>query len=215
MGAYANARASKQKTDYYILHQRTTQDLPDTTMINLALSFQSPLLAPHANRIFGFATEEISSVLEWSRALLFLVSIFSVHYLVREITYHANEAIQMPLRVQRLDHRIGNRLPTLPALCTKPIRVAPHTPRIALLLHKWRRTIKWIAALRTEEMSNMPLCPARNDHLALNRRLARFTAGRKKLVKVKMAIEAQRLVEPVFLLEPLHVLVGGVGVQHG
>lgn len=90
--------------------------------------------------------------------------------------------------------------------------MAPHTPGIALLLHKRRRAIKRITALRTEEVSNVPLCSTRNHHLALNRRLARFTAGREKLVEVEMAEEPQRLVEPVFVLETLHILVCRVGV---
>lgn len=120
----------------------------------------------------------------------------------------------MPLRPERLNNRIRNRLPTLPALRTIPISMAVNAPSIPLLLHKRRATIKRITALRAEEMTNVPLGTTRNHDLALDRRLAAFAARGEHLVEIKMAVEPEGLVA-VFGLEALHVFVRGVRVEHG
>ena len=130
-------------------------------------------------------------------------------------THHANEAINMPLCPQRLDHRIRNRLPALPTLCTEPIRMAPHAPGVPLLLDKRRLAIERVAALGAEKVSDVPLGAARDHDLALDGRLARLAPRREHLVEVEVAVEPEALVEPVLVLEPLHVFVRGVRVQHG
>jgi hypothetical protein len=117
----------------------------------------------------------------------------------------------MPLGPQCLDDRIRDRLPTLPALCTKAIRMTPDTPSIPLLLHKRRGRIKGITTLRAEEVTHMPLSATCHDDLALDGRLAALAAGREELVEVEVAVEAQAFVDAVLGFETLHVFVGRVG----
>jgi len=119
----------------------------------------------------------------------------------------------VPLCAERLHDRIDDRLPALLALRTEAIRMTPNAPRVPLLLDKRRGGIKRITALRAEEVTNMPLGAARHDHLAFDRGLAALAARGKQLVEVKVAVEPQRLVEPVFGLETLHVGRCWVGGQ--
>ena len=98
----------------------------------------------------------------------------------------------MPLAPQRLHHHIRHRLPAFAALRTVPVSMAIATPRIAILLDERRAGIKWIAALRTEEMAGMPFGATCNDDFALDRRLARFATRAEHLVEVECAVEAER-----------------------
>jgi hypothetical protein len=93
--------------------------------------------------------------------------------------------------------------------------MAPYTPRIPLLLDKRRAAVKRVAALRAEEVTNVPLRTARDDDLSLDGCLAALAARREQLVEVEVAVEAQGLVMPVFSLELLHRFVGRMRVQHG
>lgn len=116
----------------------------------------------------------------------------------------------MPLRAQRLDHRIHNRLPALPALGRVPIRMAPNAPRIPIFLNKRRRRIKRVAALRAEKVSDVPLRAACDNNLALDGRLAALAARREQLVEVKVAEEALGFVEAVVGFQAQHVVGRGV-----
>ena len=98
----------------------------------------------------------------------------------------------MPLAAQRLYYHVRNRLPTLAALRTVPVSMAVATPCIAILLNERRAGIKWITALRTEEMAGVPFSATGNDDFALDRRLARFAARAEHLVEVERAVEAER-----------------------
>jgi hypothetical protein len=86
------------------------------------------------------------------------------------------------------------------------MRVAIDTPSISILLHKRSARVEWIAALRAEEVSSVPLSTARHNHLTFNRCLARLASRREHLVEVEMAEEALRLICAVFVLEPSHVI---------
>lgn len=90
----------------------------------------------------------------------------------------------MPLRPQRLHHRLHNRLPTPPALRAVSIRMTTHAPRIPVLLHKWHLRRERVAALRAEEVTRVPLRSAGEDHLALDGRFAGFAARAEELVVV-------------------------------
>lgn len=85
-----------------------------------------------------------------------------------------------------------------------------HTPRIPFLLHKRRARIKRIAALGAEKVASVPLGATRNNHLALNRRLTALAAGRKELVEVEVAVEAEGFVGAVLVFEARHVVGRGV-----
>jgi hypothetical protein len=85
--------------------------------------------------------------------------------------------------------------------------VTPDTPRIPLLLDKWRRRIKRITALRAKEVTHMPLSATSNNDLALNGRLAALAPRREEFVEVEMAVEAHALVHAVLGFEALHVFV--------
>lgn len=95
----------------------------------------------------------------------------------------------MPIPPKRLQHRLRHRLPAAPTLATIPMGMTPHTPRIPLLLHKRRLRIKRIAALRAEEMPRVPLRPASDDDLALDRRLAALAPRAEQLVEIQVAVE--------------------------
>jgi hypothetical protein len=96
----------------------------------------------------------------------------------------------MPLCPKRLNNRIRNRLPTPLTLRTIPMRMAIHTPRIPILLHKRRTTIKRIATLRTKEVSSMPLRSTRDDNLTFDRCLAALAPRTEELVEIEVAVEA-------------------------
>lgn len=121
----------------------------------------------------------------------------------------------MPLGAQRLDNRIRDWLPALLTLRAEPMRMAIHTPRIPFLLNEWRTRIKRIAALRTEEVSCVPLGAARDNDLALDRRLARFTPWGEEFVEIEVAEEAWGWVGTVFVLKALHVVWCGVRGEVG
>ena len=91
--------------------------------------------------------------------------------------------------------------------------MTPHTPRIAILLHKRRRAIKRVSALCAEEVADVPLGAARDNDLAFDRRLAAFATWREELVKVEMAVEAGRLVA-IFGFE-VEDIVGCFAVRDG
>lgn len=112
----------------------------------------------------------------------------------------------MPLRAQRLHHRIRNRLTTALALGTEPIRMAIDTPRIPLLLDKRHIRIERITALRAEKVARVPLGATGDDYLALNRGSAALAPWAKALVEVQVAVEPRRLVSAVLVLQPLHLL---------
>jgi len=69
--------------------------------------------------------------------------------------------------------------------------MAPHTPRIPILLDERRLRIKRIAALRTEEMAHMPTTTTSEHDFSLNGCLAASTARREEFVVVQMTIEAE------------------------
>ena len=111
----------------------------------------------------------------------------------------------MPLRPQRLHHRIRNRLPTPLTLRAKPIRMAIDTPRVPLLLDKRHLRIKRIAALRAEKVARVPLRAARDDDLALDRGGAALAARAEAFVEVQVAVEPRGLVNAVLVFELLHL----------
>ena len=95
------------------------------------------------------------------------------------------------------------------------MRVTIDTPRITVFFHKWGTAVERIATLRTEEVTNVPLCAARYNDFAFDRRLTRLTARGEELVKIKVAEEARRFVGSVFMLKALHVRGGGVRWEEG
>jgi hypothetical protein len=126
----------------------------------------------------------------------------------------------MPLCSKCFDNGVSYRLAALLALSRVAVRVATHTPSIAVFFNKRSGRVKrlnsivqmsaiyylylarrstrdgstYIATLCAEEMPRMPLSPASHNHLALNRRLAAFASRAEELVVVEMAIEAHSLV---------------------
>lgn len=98
----------------------------------------------------------------------------------------------MPIRPQRLNNRLRNRLPALPTLRTIPIRMTPHTPRIAIFLDKRRTTIERIAALGAEEVARVPFRAACDDDFALDGSFAALAAGAEVFVEIEVAVEAGR-----------------------
>lgn len=121
----------------------------------------------------------------------------------------------MPLGPERLDHRVCHRLATALALGAVPVGVATHAPRVALLFDKRRRRVKGVTALCAEEVACVPLGAARDNHLALDGRLARFAARGEELVEVERAEEALRRVDAVFGLQACHVVGRGMRVEEG
>lgn len=111
----------------------------------------------------------------------------------------------MPLRTQCLDYRIRDWLPALLALGAVSVCVAINTPSVPVLFYKRGGAIKWVTALRAEEMANVPLSTASHYNLTLYRCFARFTARREELMEVQVAIEPHGFVA-VFFLQTLHVL---------
>lgn len=111
----------------------------------------------------------------------------------------------MPLRPQRLHNRVRDWLATALALRAEAVRVAIHTPRMAILLDKRRTAIKRITALRAEKMSRMPLGTTRNHYLALNRRLAALAPRRETLVEIQVTVESWRLVDTILLFKLRHL----------
>jgi hypothetical protein len=97
----------------------------------------------------------------------------------------------MPLAAQRLDNNIRHRLPTLPALGTVAVSVTVAAPRVPILLYKRRTGIEWVATLRAEKVTGVPLCAASHDDFAFDRGLARLAARAEHLVEVQRAVEAQ------------------------
>lgn len=130
-------------------------------------------------------------------------------------TYHTNKAAGMPLSIESLDNHVRHRLPSALALRAEAMRMAVHTPCIPLFLHKRRRRVKWVAALRAEKVASVPFRAARDDDLALNGRLARLAPRREELVEVEVAEETLAFVCAVFSFEARHVVGGWVGGQHG
>lgn len=130
-------------------------------------------------------------------------------------TYNTNKTASMPLSIQRLHNHIRHRLAAALALGTEAMRMAVYTPRIPLLLHKGRRRVKRVAALRAEKVTGMPFCAARDDDFALDGRLARLAAWREELVEVEVAEESLAFICAVLGFEARHVVGGGVGGQHG
>lgn len=114
----------------------------------------------------------------------------------------------MPLRAQRLNDCVRDRLATALALRAVSIDVAVDAPRIPIFLHKGRATVERITALRTEEMTRMPLRTTRHHDLPLNGRLATLTPRAEALMEVQMAVESRTLIDSVLLLEPCHSLRG-------
>jgi hypothetical protein len=72
--------------------------------------------------------------------------------------------------------------------------MATYAPRVPLLLHKRSGRVKGIAALRAEEMTNVPFGATCNDDLTLNGRFAALTPRGEGFVKVEVAEEAERFV---------------------
>jgi hypothetical protein len=107
------------------------------------------------------------------------------------LTYQATETVRMPLAAQRLDNNIRHRLPTLPALGTVAVSVTVAAPRVPILLYKRRTGIEWVATLRAEKVTGVPLCAASHDDFAFDRGLARLAARAEHLVEVQRAVEAQ------------------------
>jgi len=66
-----------------------------------------------------------------------------------------------------------------------------HAPRIPVLLDERRRAVEGIAALRAEEMSDVPFRAAGHDDLAFDRGPAALAARGEELVEVEVAVEAQ------------------------
>jgi hypothetical protein len=66
------------------------------------------------------------------------------------------------------------------------------TPRISILLDERRTGIKWIAALRTEEVASVPFGATSNNDFAFDRSLARLAARAEHFVEVESAVEAHR-----------------------
>lgn len=57
----------------------------------------------------------------------------------------------------------------------------------------WWDCCTYITTLRTEEVTNMPLCTAGHHHFAFDWGLAALTPGAKEFVEIQMAIESHRL----------------------
>jgi len=114
----------------------------------------------------------------------------------------------MPLRAQRLDNRIRNRLTTALTLRRVPIRMTIDTPRMPILLHKRRVRIERITTLRTEEMPRVPFSATSHHNLPLNRGLTTLTPRAEALMEIQMAIESRTLIRAILLLELLHSLWG-------
>lgn len=144
--------------------------------LRLALSLQSPLFTPHAHRVLTVTAQEVPAVVKLTT------------------TFHAAKTLSMPLCSKCFDNGVSHRLAALLALSRVAVRVAAHTPSIAVFFHKRSGRVERIAALCAEEMPRMPLSPACHNHLALNRRLAAFASWAEELVVVEMAIEAHSLV---------------------
>ena len=103
-----------------------------------------------------------------------------------------------------LHNSVDNGLLALATLGAEPVRVTADTPRISIFLHKRRIAIEWIAALRAEKVTSVPLCSTRHDHLAFDRCLTALAPWAEKLVEVKMAVEARAWVAVlVFQVESL------------
>lgn len=98
----------------------------------------------------------------------------------------------MPLAPQRLHHHIRHRLPALATLGTVSVGVTVATPRISILLDERSAGIEWITALRTEEVTGVPLGATSNNDFAFDRRLARLAARAEHFVEVERAVEAHR-----------------------
>jgi hypothetical protein len=99
----------------------------------------------------------------------------------------------MPVEAKSLDnHILNDRLSAALAFAAEAIRMAPDTPCIAFLLHKRHGLVEWVTALRTEEVSWMPVRATRDDSFSLDGRLAGLAAWAEKLVEVEMAVEAER-----------------------
>lgn len=191
---------------------RSAQDQPE--QVHLQSSLQPTLLALNAHRILRLAAKKVPPILERPRAFLNIIST-NLFHLKESQTYHTAKTPHMPLRPQRLNHRIRNRLPTLLTLGTIPMRMTIHTPRIPILFHKRRARIKRIATLRAEKVSCMPLGAARDNDFAFNGRLARFAPRREEFVEVEVAEEALGFVGAVFVFEARHVVGRGVCGKEG
>jgi hypothetical protein len=87
--------------------------------------------------------------------------------------------------------------------------MTPDTPRIPVLLDKRRRRIERIAALRAEEVADVPLGPTRHDHFSFNGSLAGLTPRGEEFVVIQVAEKALAFVT-ILLLEAHHVFVRGV-----
>lgn len=110
----------------------------------------------------------------------------------------------MPIRPQRLNNQIRNRLAALTTLTRVPVRVTAYAPRISVLLHERRCGIERVATLRAKEVTGMPFCSTSHNDLAFYGRFAALAARAEELVEVEVAVEAKTVVAVVgFLLEEL------------
>lgn len=136
--------------------------------------FQSPLFALDTDRNFPscIISDKEPPVLKLSVAL------------------GTAKAFLMPLRPQRLYHRLQDWSLALFTFPGEALCVAPNTPGISIFLHKSTRLIKRITALGAEKVTLMPGGPTCDNHFAFDGRLAGFTPRRKEFVEVKMAVEA-------------------------
>jgi hypothetical protein len=97
----------------------------------------------------------------------------------------------MPVKAKSFDnHVLDDWLPAALALTAEAIRMTSDAPCIALFLYERHSLIEWIATLRAEEMSWVPVRAACDNAFAFDGRLAGFAAWTEKLVEVEMAIEA-------------------------
>jgi hypothetical protein len=86
-----------------------------------------------------------------------------------------------------------------------------HTPRIPIFFHKRRAAIEWIATLRAEKVTSMPLRSTRNDNLAFDRCFARLAARGEELMEIEMAVKPPRFIGAVIMFQTRHMFFRGVG----
>ena len=97
----------------------------------------------------------------------------------------------MPIRAERLDDQIRDRLPTLPTLGAVSVRMAAHAPRIPILLHEGRRPVERITTLSAKEVPGVPFRAARHDDFSFDGCLAALTPGREELMEIQMAVKTR------------------------
>jgi len=72
--------------------------------------------------------------------------------------------------------------------------VARDTVCVVVALNERSSAVEWVTTLGTEEMADMPFRSSCNNDLALDRCFAGTAARRKELMKIKVAVEAERIV---------------------